>query len=452
MSKKRENLSMQDGVVSWNWLNRRWELWIRQVLIGSWLMRMPRVTMLAAFVWRRLLRRTTFVAITGSLGKTTCKELTAAILQAQAPTFWTIGNQNSSQFVALNILRVRPWHRYAVLEVASAAPGMMPRIASVVRPDIAVVLAIRRTHSTQFASLDQHAREKEHLLRAASPRGTIVLFDDDPRVTAMSGAGTQRIVRFGISEASHVRARKIAAPWPERLTFEVTHESRTLSVKTQLVGEHWLPSVLGALATALVVGVPLDAAVRSVGSVPPFRGRLQPIRLPNGAVVLRDDYNASLDGATAAFQVMRQARARRRILVFSDLSDFGGNRKKRLRHVAALLPEIAEIAIFAGEDFEYAVRRSIETGLRPDCVFGFATLRETAEFLRTQMGEGDLVLLKGRTTDHVARIFFAQFGTVSCWKIRCPKTMLCDECWELGVSSEDLRRVSLVPPVCDGRV
>lgn len=435
---------MLDDVVTFKWFGRRSELWVRQVLIGSWLMKLHLVVRVAAYVWRRLMWRTTFIAITGSLGKTTAKELMASILNAHARTYWTIGNQNGPHFVALNILRVRPWHRYAVLEVAGAAPGIMQRSAPLVRPDIAVMLAIRRTHSTAFASLDEHAREKVHLLRATSPRGTIVLFQDDPRVSAMSGVGTQRVVRFGVSSASQLRARHISSKWPERLTFEVENGDRPLSVKTQLVGEHWLPAVLGALAVASAVGIPLDSAARSVASVPAFRGRFQPVRLPCGAVVLRDDYNASLDGADAAFEVMRQAQARRRILVISDLSDFGGNRKKRLRYLGAKVPEIAEMAVFVGESIDYAIRRTVEAGLPPDCVFGFSTFKETAEFLRKELQDGDLVLLKGRTTDHIARVFFAQFSSVSCWKQYCPKRMLCDECWELGVSSKDLQSVTIV--------
>jgi hypothetical protein len=79
-------------------------------------------------------------------------------------------------------------------------------------------------------------------------------------------------------------------------------------------------------------------------------------------------------------------------------------------------------------------------------VFGFSTFQETAEFLRKELRDGDLVLLKGRTTDHIARVFFAQFASVSCWKSQCPKRMLCDECWELGVSSKELRSISIVAP------
>lgn len=433
---------MQDEAVTCVWDGRRWGLWIRQALIGPWLRRLSPVVRVAAYVWRRLMWRTTFIAVTGSLGKTTAKELLACILQAHARTYRTIGNQNGPHLVELNVLRVRPWHRYAVLELAGAAPGMMQRLAPVVRPDIALILAIRRTHSIAFENLDEHAREKSHLVRATSSRGTVALFADDDRVAKMADAATQQVIRFGISQGCDLRAGNVTASWPERLAFDVRNGNDLVTVRTRLVGEHWLPSVLGALAVAGAVGIPLESAVPSVAAMDPFRGRLQPVRLANGAVVLRDDYNASVDGADAAFQVLGQARAGRRILVFSDLSDFGGNRKKRLRYVGAGLPNIAEMAVFVGESADYGIRRAVEAGLPRDRVFGFSTLREAAEFLRGELREGDLVLLKGRTTDHVARLFFAQFGDISCWKSHCPKTMLCDECWELGVPSQVLRSLT----------
>lgn len=419
-------------------------MWIRQVLVGWWLMKMVWPVRAAAWIWRRLMFRTTFIAISGSLGKTTSKELLTAILKPHGRTYATIGNQNGPHFVALNILRVRPWHRYAVLEVAGAAPGMMQRIAHVVRPDVAVLLTIRRTHSTNFESLDEHAREKQHLIRAASQTAKVVLNGDDPRIATMAAGPRQTVIRFGVSEGCRIRASRVESAWPGRLVFDATDARTRVRVQTQLCGEHWLAAALGGLAAAAAVGVPIEVAAVRAAAAAPFRGRLQPVRLPCGAIVLRDDYNASLDGTQAAFEVMRNARAARRVLVISDLSDFGGNRKRRLRYIAAQLPSIAEMAVFVGESVDYAVNRAVEAGVPAGAVCGFPTPAKAAEFLRGELREGDLVLLKGRTTDHIARIFFAQFAEVACWKAVCSKTRLCDECWELGADAGDFERIRLV--------
>ncbi len=142
---------------------------------------------------------------------------------------------------------------------------------------------------------------------------------------------------------------------------------------------------------------------------------------------------------------MESATARRRLLVITDFSDFGGNRKKRLRFLAERGAGAAEAAVVIGGSFEYGLRRLTDAGMKPECVHGFKTQREAAAFLRRELRDGDLVFLKGRTTDHAARMFFAQVGEVACWKEYCPKRMLCDICWELGITAEQERRAVPVP-------
>jgi UDP-N-acetylmuramoyl-tripeptide--D-alanyl-D-alanine ligase len=175
----------------------------------------------------------------------------------------------------------------------------------------------------------------------------------------------------------------------------------------------------------------LRDAARAASRVAPFPARLEPVPLPSGAVVLRDDYNASIDTLDAACQVLREAEARRRLLVVHDFSDFGKNRKHRLRHLAAEAASSAEIALFTGENAAYGRRRAIEAGMKAEDVHEFATLRQATDFLRAELRAGDLMLLKGRTTDHAARVLLGQLHEVRCWKVYCRKTMLCEHCWEL---------------------
>jgi UDP-N-acetylmuramoyl-tripeptide--D-alanyl-D-alanine ligase len=251
----------------------------------------------------------------------------------------------------------------------------------------------------------------------------------------MADGGPWRILRFGVSTSASLRASNVSALWPQRLCFEIEHAGRTIPVRTQFVGEHWLPSVLGPIAVAHALGVPLDAAARAVAAVPPYPGRMQPVRLPNGAVFLRDDYNGSLDTLEAAFDVFRGAKATRRILVISDIADFGGHIRKRMAYLGQKAGEACDLLVLIGDYPDRAVKRAFVSGLTEERTRRFFSLEQAAKFLRAELRDGDLVLLKGRTTDHVSRIFFAQLGTVSCWKAYCPKTMLCDECWELGPHS-----------------
>jgi UDP-N-acetylmuramoyl-tripeptide--D-alanyl-D-alanine ligase len=392
-----------------------------------------------AFIWRRLLRRTTFIAVTGSVGKTTTKECLGAILAAHFPATRSRANQNGGSRFYLNVLRVRPWHRFAVLEIASAASGTMAPAARVVRPDIAVVLDVLRTHTTAFRTLDDHAAEKAVLLDALRPGGLAVLNGDDPRVAAMARERGCRARIFGTSPGADVRAERVSASWPLRLTF-IAHTTRgSCGVETQLVGAHWVPSVLAAVAVAEECGVALPDIASALRHVEPTPARLSPVQLPGGAVVLRDDYNGSIDTLEPALAVLREASAGRRILVISDFSDVEWNRVHRLRHLGREAARAADVAVFIGENAAYGRRRAIEAGLPAPAVHAFAGLQEAALFLRSALRPGDLVLLKGRTLDHATRLLFAQLGEVACWKLRCPKQTLCDDCGELVAPAVPLR-------------
>jgi UDP-N-acetylmuramoyl-tripeptide--D-alanyl-D-alanine ligase len=386
----------------------------------------------AASCWRPLLRRTRFVAVTGSLGKTTTKELLAHILSTRRPTRSTLRNQNDAFGVPRSILRVRAGHRFAVIEIGVAGPGEMDARARLVRPHIAVFLGIRRTHANTFSSLDEHAAEKSRLLDHLAEDGICIADGDDPRSAAIAARWPGKRLLFGTTPGLDVVADRIEAEWPQRLRFVLRCGSEDHSVRTRLVGTHWVPSVLAALTTAFALGVPLESAVDVVASDPPFPGRLQPVTLSDGSVILRDDYAASLPTFEVALEALAGARAGRRILVFTDFSDYPGNRRVRLRHLIERLPGRVDHCILVGRLSHWCKRRLADRGLPATGVDAFDTLREAAERLNRIRAPGDLILLKGRTTDHVTRIFFAQFGEVGCWRDDCRKTILCDFCPELS--------------------
>jgi UDP-N-acetylmuramoyl-tripeptide--D-alanyl-D-alanine ligase len=139
-----------------------------------------------AYLWRRMLFRTTFIAITGSVGKTTAKECMAAILSTQFRTVLTLNNQNVHYGVPLTMLRVRPWHRFAVIEMGTDGPGLIKRSARLVRPHVAIILTVAKSHTKVFSSLEQIAAEKSSLLDVLLPSRLAILNADDSRVGRMA--------------------------------------------------------------------------------------------------------------------------------------------------------------------------------------------------------------------------------------------------------------------------
>ena len=411
---------------------------VRAINMGAllWACRLWLLSALA-YLWRRLLFRTTFIAITGSMGKTTAKECMAAILSTQFSAASTLNNQNDRYGVPRTMLRVRPWHRFAVIEMGTDGPGLIKRSAQLVRPHVAIVLTVARSHTKVFLSLEEIAAEKSSLLDAVLPGGLVILNADDSSVRLMASGHRCQVKTFGLSAGQDLWADEVSSAFPETLTLRVHTRSEVERVRTKLVGRHWTNSVLAGIAGALACGVPLKTAAAALTNVEPFPARMQPVQLPNGATMIRDELNGSYDTWQAAVKVLEDSHAARRVLVMSDVTDWhkksmkARDRNKELGRIAA---RVAEVAIFVGEHARHAVEAAVAAGMHRDRAHGFPNLLEAAEHLKSELRHGDLVLLRGRATDHLSRIFFSQFGEIGCWRTYCGKTIVCDHCDELRPS------------------
>ena len=367
-----------------------------------------------ACIWRRLMFRTTFIVVTGSMGKTTAASCLSAILSACFNTNSTTGD-NSRRGLATAILRTRPRHRFTVIEVGTKLPGAMRRTAWTMAPDTAVVLAVAAVHSNNFPTLEDVAREKSQLLSRLGRRGVAVLNGDDPYVAAMAAGCRGRVLTFGRSPDFDVWASEVSSVWPARFSFRVHRGAESRHVHTKLVGEHWLNSVLAALAAALWHGVDLELAAAALEQVEPMPGRMEPMPLPSGAVALRDDFSTSSVGLAAALRVLEQAQVRgRRILVATRTHDTGCTFRESFRRLGEMAARSLDLAIIFGGEHRRARNAMVEGGMNRESIRSFKDPWSAAECLKSEMGEGDLVLFRDCIPVHAERIYFAQLGSVGC--------------------------------------
>lgn len=391
-----------------------------------------RVRFLVTPLWRRLMFRTTVIAITGSVGKSTTKECLAAILAAHGKTLKTPGNENSTWGVPRSVIEIRPWHRYAVIEIGTETPGQIRNLARLVQPDIAVVLCVARTHVRSFPTLDDTAAEKATLLEYLRPNGTAILNGDDPRVRKMAEGLKQRVVFYGDGPDCNLKAEDVGdGAWPERLKFTLRADGERLAVQTQLLGTHWVSAALASIAAAQACGLTAAEAARGLADVPPFEARMQPIRLPSGAIVIRDEETSSPDTLAPMFNVMRKSTAERRVLIFSDVDESKERPRKRLEEIGQLAAELTDLVVFIGEHGHHGVRAAINAGLAPESCYHTQDLQEAAEILQRELRDGDLVFVKGKMTDHLSRVVFAQYGPIGCRTTACRLRPVCESCDQL---------------------
>ena len=406
-----------------------WELWKRLKVAIVWRISYcyERVLYRITYWHRRRLVNTIFVGITGSAGKTTTKDLVAAILQRHFASEGrkTMGTLNSIEYVPALVLGTHKSDAYCVTEIGAPGPGTMDLPLALIRPSVGVVTNVDADHFSAYGSKEAIAVEKSKLVRSLPTEGIAVLNADDPLVKGMAEQVVGRIVTFGLAENAMLRGDSLQSVWPERLSLNVTWQGESLRVQTQLCGTHWASSVLAALATGVSLGVRLADAAAAIADVLPFAGRMDPV-VVDGIIFIRDDWKAPLSTIAPAFDFMRNAKASRKIIVMGTISDYRGDSAKRYQEIAQSALEIADCVVFVGDRASAALRAKRSAS---DELHAFASIRDASAYLSSYLKSGDLVLLKGSAkADHLQRLLLTRTSGVQCWRTDCRLNQFCDTC------------------------
>ncbi|MGW6456275.1 UDP-N-acetylmuramoyl-tripeptide--D-alanyl-D-alanine ligase, partial [Streptomyces sp. NPDC055078] len=268
---------------------------------------------LAAHVVARLRDGLTVVALTGSQGKTSTKDLLAAVLSGAGPTIATIGSLNNEYGVPLTMLRTDAATRFLVLEMGARHVGDIAELTGLVAPDIAVVLNVGQAHLGEFGSRAAIARAKGELVRGLAPGGTAVLNADDPRVVAMRALTDGPVLTFGRAEHADVRPLGLALDRLGRPSFTLRTADASAPVALPHVGAHQALNASAATAAGLAAGVPLGGATAALATASLSKWRMEPRGLACGATLLNDTYNANPDSARAALDALAAIEGGRRI-------------------------------------------------------------------------------------------------------------------------------------------
>ncbi|MDA0207698.1 MAG: UDP-N-acetylmuramoyl-tripeptide--D-alanyl-D-alanine ligase [Acidobacteria bacterium] len=385
-----------------------------------------------AYLFRRLNRTTRYIAFTGSNGKTTSRDCLAAILRSRYPSGVVVTKGNSNYRLAQSLMRVKRSDRFALVEIGISQTGEMGRRAATVLPHMAVITKVSLAHPMGLSTLEITAREKEKLLHGLRPGGVAVLNGEDPLVRRMTAPQIGKTVFFGECDGSIARAREIRSSIEEGLQFRLVSVAGEREIQLGLFGVHWVNAVLGAIAAAILLEVPLDKIQQALRGVYAHVARMAPVALPNGAILIRDEYNGWLPSFEAAIAFLKTVEGRRRFVIISEIRYLEDNLPARFAWLAEKIASAAEGVIFVGPQADLAASLARQAGMDASLVHGFQDLREAAARLPSIVGLGDVVLLRGRSIDHLTRLVYAQFGRVSCWKTDCSIIRECDYCEQLG--------------------
>ncbi|MFO1417528.1 MAG: UDP-N-acetylmuramoyl-tripeptide--D-alanyl-D-alanine ligase [Methylotetracoccus sp.] len=344
------------------------------------------------------------VGVTGSNGKTTAKEMIAAILGVAGPTLATQGNLNNDIGVPLTLLRLRPEHRYAVIEMGANHPGEIAYVSGLARPDVAVITNAGAAHLEGFGSLDGVASAKGELVGSLRPPGTAVLNADDRYFGYWRELARDcRILSFGLGADADVRAT--AHSLTMRLDaegflscFDLHFRDQRIAIETRFAGSHNMVNALAAAAAAFALGLDAETVQRGLLAATPVKGRLRPVRSAAGSLLIDDTYNANPSSFSAALDVLMALPGEHWVVLgaFGELGEDSADRHEALgiearqRGVARLLA--------TGPDAERAV-----------AAFGsgagfYAEQGDLIAALRRELSADSVVLVKGSRSQRMERV------------------------------------------------
>ncbi len=350
---------------------------------------------LAQAVRRKWGRR--LIAVTGSTGKTTTKELIAALLASRSSVHRSAGNLNNHYGVPLALLALEPAHDIAVLELAMSATGEIARLAQIAEPEIGLVTNVAAVHLEFFDSVASIARAKRELIENLKQPATAVLNYDDGRVRSFAEDFPGRIVTFGFSEGAEVRGVGWQETGPGRGRLRVAAPTIECELELHLPGRHNAENLLAAVAVATLFDVQADDLQRAMSQFRGLHQRGEVVALRHGITLIDDSYNSNPLAMERMIETLAAwPCAQRRIVVAGEMLELGASAPELHRDVGRKCPALSVDWIVAVQgDARFFLQGAIEAGMAPERTVFFSTARDAEEFCRNLLQPGDLVLVKG---------------------------------------------------------
>ena len=338
------------------------------------------------------------VAVTGSAGKTSTKDVIAEMLSVKMPAGKTIGNFNNHVGVPLSILRLPAAARVAVLEIGMNHAGEIRDLSAIARPRIGVVTNVGHAHMEAFDSIEGVAAAKRELIEALPIDGVAVLNADDPLVIRFREVHRGRTITYGLSEGADVRAEQVQYT-ADGVRFQVNG----VQFESRLMGRHSILNLLAGIAVAGLYGIQPDQLTGVVSELSAGAMRGQRF-VHNDILILNDCYNSNPDAARAMIDVLRETPAKRRIAVLGEMLELGHWAESLHRDVGIYVANCGiDVLVGIRGEARHLVDAAREAGQAVDAAFFSPDTTAAGDYLRQIARPGDVILFKGSRGTHVER-------------------------------------------------
>ncbi|MFH0728949.1 MAG: UDP-N-acetylmuramoyl-tripeptide--D-alanyl-D-alanine ligase [Pseudomonadota bacterium] len=335
------------------------------------------------------------VAVTGSNGKTSTREMTAAVLEQHFNVLVSLKNFNNEIGVPLTLLRLTSEHRWVVAELGMNHPGEIRRLGRICRPDVGVITNIGPAHLEGVGSLDGVMAAKGELLETLSPDGVAVLNADDSRCRLLAGRTRRAVLFYGLSDDAHVRAEAIREQG-RGIIFSLILPDATVEVELQTPGRFMVLNALAAAAVGYRLGVPVEKIKAGLERFRPVDGRAGIVDTVMGIHVIDDTYNANPGSMAAGIAMLKAlAKGARCFFAMGDMRELGPDAAALHREIGKLSADMGVFRVAATGDFAGFVTEGARSGGMPPDRFVTGGQAEIFADFKQSLSPGDWVLVKG---------------------------------------------------------
>lgn len=334
------------------------------------------------------------IAITGSAGKTTSKEMLATILELVGPGLKTAGNFNNLIGLPLTLFRLQAEHQWAVLEMGTSSLGEIERLTEIAQPTIGVITNVGPAHLETLYGLDGVSRAKGELF-AGLQGGTAIINLDDERVARLPVANGVAMLTYGESLQAQVRAEQIKVA-ADSVCFELVFDADRENVCMKVPGRHNVANALAAAAAALVVDVPLATIAAGLNMFVPISGRMNLFPMACGGVLLDDSYNSNPLSVAAALDALKEQKGQgRRVAVLGDMLELGEEAAQMHREIGARAAASIDLLVAVGDYAEDICAGAEASGLQAKQLIRLTDAAAAISYLQQNQRPGDRILVKG---------------------------------------------------------
>ena len=343
------------------------------------------------------------IAVTGSNGKTTTKDFTAAVLQARMPVWKTQGNFNNELGLPLTIMEIEPHHEAVVLEMGMRGLGEIRHLTEIAPPQVAVITNVFPVHLELLGSIENIAAAKAEVLEGLKPGGAAVLNGDDPLIRCHAAKADQ-VLFFGKNPDNQLRAENIKVDQKGCVSYDLIWEGKSYPVILSVPGVHNVYNSLAGIGVGLLFGIPVADAIQALRHVELTEMRLEIVESSDGITIINDAYNASPASMRSALETLAKMQSfGRKIAVLGDMYELGPISDRAHEQVGEQAAGVCDLVIFVGQNAQVMRKGAELAGFPRSKIIIYQSVEQLLPELKDLVEPNDLVLIKASRSVQLER-------------------------------------------------